>query len=438
MNTESFPRTSLNRSENRAPAGRISKAVRILSIALLRLLSLLVILILALPVAVLPIGSGVPAPVWILLALMVVALVILLFRSHWTLRGIGITLGGMILVILAATVISQIFAATPPITGADGKPLPGSIAALEEITLNGSRQWITIRGQDATKPILLNLGMGGPGGGGFATRTLFEPLEKDFVVVSWDEPGTGKSYQAVPIASLTPDRFVEDAHALTMYLRERFHREKIFVYGTSWTSILGVWLVQRYPDLFYAYIGNGQMVNTTQDDVMGYELALKYSAERGDAATVAALRRNGPPPYSEEGLLDKYVLYLDVLNDYMGSPRYTLVVPIVPFFAPEYGLVDKINHTRGLTESFTVVYPQLQDLDFATQAVKLDVPVYIFAGRDDVNAMSSLVEGYYNILQAPHKQLIWLEGGHGLGDENLAQFVDVMTHTVLAEAQTVQ
>ncbi len=64
---------------------------------------------------------------------------------------------------------------------------------------------------------------------------------------------------------------------------------------------------------------------------------------------------------------------------------------------------------------------------------KLDVPVYIFAGKNDVNAMSSLVEQYFKVLEAPHKDLIWLEGGHGLGDENIGQFVDVMTNKVLAE-----
>jgi acyl-CoA synthetase (AMP-forming)/AMP-acid ligase II len=67
----------------------------------------------------------------------------------------------------------------------------------------------------------------------------------------------------------------------------------------------------------------------------------------------------------------------------MNMPRYSLIVPIVPFMATEYGYVDKINHTRGLTESFEVVYPQLKDLDFITQAPKLDVPVYIFVGRSD-------------------------------------------------------
>ena len=349
---------------------------------------------------------------------------------------IAIGLVGMTLVGLIAVAASQIFAATPPITDANGKPLPGSIATLEKVNLNGTEQWITIRGHDVDKPILLNLGMGGPGGGGFATRSLFEPLEEHFVVVSWDEPGTGKSYNALPVSTLTPQRFIEDGHALTLYLRERFHQDKIYIYGVSWTSILGVWLVQQFPDLYYAYIGNGQMVNTIQDDVMGYELALKYSVERGDAKMVETLQSNGPPPYSGEGMLNKYVTYLDVLNDYMNSPRYTIIVPIIPFIAPEYGLIDKINHTRGLMESFEVVYPQLQDLDFTTQATHLDVPVFIFAGRDDVNAMSSLVEEYFNVLEVPHKELIWLAGGHGLDGENLGQFVEVMVNKVLAQTQS--
>ena len=46
--------------------------------------------------------------------------------------------------------------------------------------------------------------------------------------------------------------------------------------------------------------------------------------------------------------------------------------------------------------------------------------------------MSSIVERYYNVLEAPHKELIWLSGGHGLGSENLDQFVDVMVNKVIA------
>ncbi|RPJ27498.1 MAG: alpha/beta hydrolase [Chloroflexi bacterium] len=398
-----------------------------------RLLALLITLLLCLPVILLPFTTSVPAWTWILLALADIALLILRFRLLPAWRGMTASLLGVIVVSILAILASQFFAATPPITDVDGQPISGSIATLEKVSLNGTEQWITIRGQDVNKPILLHLGMGGPGGGGFATRSLFEPLEKDFVVVSWDEPGTGKSYNAVPISTLTPQRFVDDAYALTLYLQERFHQEKIYVYGVSWTSILGVKLVQQHPELFHAYIGNGQMVNTTGNDILGYELALDYLTNKGDTKTVETLRKNGPPPYTGENVTGRYVAYLDILNEYMGMPRYTVIVPILPFMATEYGYVDKINHTRGLIESFEVVYPQLQDLDFITQAPELDLPVYIFAGRDDVNAMSSIVEGYYNVLEAPHKELIWLEGGHGLGGDNLHQFVDVMLNKVLAE-----
>jgi pimeloyl-ACP methyl ester carboxylesterase len=405
---------------------------RILS-ALGRILAFIAAILLCLPVILLPLTTAVPAWVWVPLGILDVVLLILQFRLVPAWRGIAISLGGLVLTTLIAVAASQYFAQTPPILDEQGKPIPGSVATLEKINLNGSEQWISIRGQDASKPILLNLGMGGPGGGGFATRSLFQPLEKDFVVVSWDEPGTGKSYHAVPISTLTVDQFIDDAYALTMYLRERFHQDKIYVYGVSWSSIIGIKLVQQHPELFYAFIGNGQMVNTTENDTLGYELALDYLAEKGDTKTLETLRRNGPPPYTGENVTGRYVAYLDILQEYMNMPRFTVVVPIVPFMAPEYGYVDKINHTRGLIESFQAVYPQLKDLDFMIQAPKLEVPVYFFAGRNDVNAMYTIVEEYYNMLEAPHKELIWLQGGHGLDGSNIGQFTDVMINKVKAD-----
>src|SRR5579859_1888075 len=331
-----------------AATARPQRLARGLLVVLARLLALLVLLLLFVPVVLLPLTTAVSWPAWLLLALADAALLVGLFWFHWSRRAAGTVLGGALIVVLLGTAASQVWAATPPIVDARGQRPPNSIASLEKVSLNGSEQWITLRGSDVNNPVLLNLGMGGPGGGGFATRSLFEPLESHYVVVSWDEPDTGKSYGAVPFSALTPERYIEDAHALAQLLRVRFHQDKIYVYGVSWTSILGVWLVQRYPDLFYAYIGTGQMVKTTENDVMGYQLALDYSAKRGDAATLEVLRRNGPPPYTGNNMVSQYVAFFDVLNDYMGSPRYMLVVPLVPFFAPEYGLVDKINHTRGL------------------------------------------------------------------------------------------
>jgi pimeloyl-ACP methyl ester carboxylesterase len=326
----------------------------------------------------------------------------------------------MLAVAVLAVVASQVYAATPPIVGANGKALPGSIATLEKMNLNGSEQWITIRGKDASRPVLLYLGIGGPGAGGFPASALtLAPLEDHFVVVNWDQPGTGKSYGAVPISTLTVDRVVSDAHELTQQLRARFHQEKIYVLGLSWGTIVGTKLVKQYPELYHAYVGTGQMVNTTENDRLGYELAIELAAARGDPALVDTLRRNGPPPYSGDGMAGKYVVYNNVLFDHMGSLRIEQVLVIVPHFAREYGLLDKLNFARGLIDSYPVLYPQLRDLDFTTQAATVDVPMYFLVGRRDVNAVASLVERYYNILEAPYKELIWLDSAHGAGADEI-------------------
>jgi pimeloyl-ACP methyl ester carboxylesterase len=351
----------------------------------------------------------------------------------WSQRLLRLALVLLILLVGAATAVvgSGWHASTPPILGANGQPLPGSIATLEQVTLNGSEQWITIRGKNVQNPVLLYLGIGGPGAGGFpATATSLAPLEDHFVVVNWDQPGTGKSYNAVPISTLTVERFVSDAHQLTQLLRARFHQDKIYVFGLSWGTILGIKLVQQYPELFAAYIGNGQMVNTTENDRLGYQLALKIASDHHDSTTVDTLRRNGPPPYTGDGMATKYQVYNDVLFSSMGSPTLMQVLLLVPQFAPEYGLWDKVNFDRGLIESYQVVYPQLRDLDFTRSAAKLEVPVYFIVGRHDVNAMASLVERYYNKLQAPHKELIWLESGHGATAEEI---LDAMVNHVLKQ-----
>src|SRR5215213_5998663 len=92
---------------------RIARAI---GIALLRCLALLVLLLAALLVALLPIGTSVPGPIWILLGVADLALMIALFWFKWTPHAIGTTIVGSLVIILLAIATSQFFASTPPIT----------------------------------------------------------------------------------------------------------------------------------------------------------------------------------------------------------------------------------------------------------------------------------------------------------------------------------
>jgi pimeloyl-ACP methyl ester carboxylesterase len=64
---------------------------------------------------------------------------------------------------------------------------------------------------------------------------------------------------------------------------------------------------------------------------------------------------------------------------------------------------------------------------------QLEAPVYFLLGRHDVNAPPVLAEEYYEILNAPHQELIWFErSGHNPWVNESERFVDVIVNTVLA------
>ncbi|HEX2781641.1 MAG TPA: alpha/beta hydrolase [Gemmatimonadaceae bacterium] len=429
-----------------APAPRPTRSVRVTLSrvvgralhAVARVIAAVVVAATTLPVVLLFVVSSVPLLISVALVAADVALLLALLRLERTPTLVGAVFAGLVAVSLFAVIASQRYATTPPIVDASGAPVVGSIASLEAVTLGGSRQWITIRGRDARKPVLLFLA-GGPGGSELTfARNVLGGLEEHFIVVNWDQPGAGKSFGAVPRSALTLGRFVADGHELTLLLRERFHQEKIYLLGAGWGTVPGTLLVQRWPELFHAYIGAGQRTSVHEDDVAGYGRALAIAAEHGDAALVKKLRRNGPPPYSGWSVALKNLDYRNVLNAYAREHArgeltgHDLVADAIT--GTEYGLADRVNWFRGLWRGFTTVYPQLDTLDFARQARTLGVPVYFLQGRYDLVEMGSLLERWYRVLDAPHKEIIWFENsGHTPHAWEPTKVVDVLASRVLPE-----
>src|SRR5688500_11317942 len=189
----------------------------------------------------------------LLLAAAWVGLITLLALAATRYRSGRMTLGAALsfaLLAFTTVLVSQASAYTPAIVDAQGKAVPGSIAVLETVNLNGSEQWISIRAESTEKPVLLWLA-GGPGGSQLATaRYHLGGLEEHFVVVNWEQPGSGKSYHAADHSALTVERYIADGYSLVQQLKARFDEEKIYLVGESWGAALGIWLVQRYPEQF--------------------------------------------------------------------------------------------------------------------------------------------------------------------------------------------
>ena len=316
----------------------------------------------------------------------------------------------------ALITLSQLTASTPRIVDENGNTPKNSIAELIELELNGRKQWISLRGWNKNAPVLLFLA-GGPGGTQMAAvRHELAELEKHFVVVNWDQPGSGKSYYAEKTKSITSQTYIQDGHALTEYLKERFSQEKIYLVGESWGSALGIFLISTYPESYHALIGTGQMIDFAETERMDYAKAMEIAKSKGDTALVERLIANGEPPYYGDDVTWKSAVYLNYLSAYMANnpkihnPGYNTFRDLG---SSEYGLLDKINFFRGIINTFNHVYQQLYTIDMSTDYTKLDVPVYFFLGRYDVNAPTVLVEEYMKVLDAPDKKIVWFEhSGH--------------------------
>lgn len=307
-------------------------------------------------------------------------------------------------------IISQFTASTPPIDAEN------SISELIKIDLNGRKQWISLRGRDKSAPVLLFLA-GGPGGTQMAAvRNELTKLENYFVVVNWDQPGSGKSYYAEKIQNITTDTYIKDGYALTEYLKKRFLKDKIYLIGESWGSALGIFLVDFFPESYHALIGTGQMIDFAETERMDYARAMEIAKDKGDTSLIRRLTANGEPPYYGKNVTLKSAVYLNYLTSYMArnpdihNPGYNTFRDIS---SSEYGLLDKINFFRGVINTYNHVYQQLYDIDMRIGYTKIDVPVYFFLGRYDVNAPTVLVEEYERILEAPDKRIVWFEhSGH--------------------------
>jgi len=319
--------------------------------------------------------------------------------------------------IFAGGILSQLSAYTPKIKDSQGNAVQGSIAELRKVELNGREEWISIRGNSLDNPILLFLA-GGPGGSQIAAvRYNLEELEKNFIVVNWDQPGSGKSYNAIDAEDIIIDTYIDDGESLTKYLCSEFGKEKIFMVGESWGSALGVFLAKNDPQNYYAFIGTGQMVNFLETEKTDYNLAIELASKNNDNKKVEKLINNGEPPYYGSELIGKSSEYLNYLGSYMihNEQIYNAGYQTLrDIGASEYGMLDKINYLRGLMDVFGTFYPKLYNVDLRKQYSEIDVPVYFFQGRYDINAPAKLVQEYYDTLKAPSKELIWFEhSGHG-------------------------
>ncbi|WP_199424474.1 alpha/beta fold hydrolase [Actinotalea solisilvae] len=342
-------------------------------------------------------------------------------------RGARLAVPTAVVVLLVAALVRP--ATTEPITDADGDVVPGSVAELVTVPVGGHDQSLMIRGRDVDAPVLLFL-EGGPGGTALGSmRYAGEPLEEHFVVATWDQRGTGRSADVrEPAATLTVEQLVADTAEVAEYLTGRFDEERVLLVGSSWGTTLGVLAAQSRPDLFLAYVGAGQMVDQQETDRLMWAESLAYAERVGDDAFAARLREIGEPPYDDALLYPVAIASNPEWQDYASGPDHDWrsAYP-ANLLVAEYTLTEQVRSAAALIDTFALVYPQLQEIDFRTQVRRLEVPVLLVQGAHEAPGRDVLAREWAAGLEAPEVTVVTFErGGHTPHLDEPGRFADLL------------
>jgi pimeloyl-ACP methyl ester carboxylesterase len=292
------------------------------------------------------------------------------------------------------------------------------------VGLGGEEQYVEISGTDDSKPVLLFI-HGGPGWPQTPHLRYFNSdLARHFILVSWDQSGCGQSFIKNPSPqNLNAEQVIADAHELTTYLKKKFGKTKIYLAGFSWGSIIGLQVVNKYPEDYSAYFGISQVIDIQRSITLSRDWIKQQAILKNDTAVLRQLKllEIKDTSYCKNDLecfLKKYEL-LSVYNGAVHTKSAQDEIAKAEAYYEDYKNYDWLK-------GFLFSAEKLGDALFATdlkQIKTLKVPAYFLVGQHDWSVPTAVTEEYFANLDAPEKELIWFgNSGHEVSSEEPDKF----------------
>lgn len=299
------------------------------------------------------------------------------------------------------------------------------------VSLGGEEQYVETLSKSIDNPILLFI-HGGPGQTETPLLRYFNSeLTDAFTLVIWEQRGAGKSFQNNPEPeNLTLDQLISDAHELTLLLKKKYNKNKIFLTGFSWGSVIGMKLALKYPEDCIAYIGISQVINMKK----GMEISRKWIEAKAklyhDTSTLdVLLRLSSKDSTFCKGDWDCFYRQYDLLTKFKGI-TYNNLDKEIKKAKTAYRDYKNYNWNKAMSFSFRHLEEDLFSIDF-TEINQIKIPIYFMQGRYDWVVPSVLVDTFFQNISAPSKRIIWFEySGHNPLGEEAKKFNDVMINTI--------
>ncbi|MFI5697370.1 alpha/beta fold hydrolase [Kribbella sp. NPDC051586] len=292
---------------------------------------------------------------------------------------------------------------------------PSGVQESYELKAGGIDHCVYARGQDRSNPVIFFV-HGGPASPLAPAAWEFQrPVEEYFTVVTYDQRAAGRTLRAVDPSTisdtLTVAQYAADAIELAEQVKERYGVEKLILLGHSWGSIVAMQAALTRPDLFYAYVGIGQIVDGRANEGLCFEYAMQQAREHNHTealeqlASIAPYPGEGPVTRERIIIARQWAQYRGGLSAYREDSLYYFQAPLL---SPEYTVEE--SETIGEGNEFTLgrVLDEMLTIDYSG-VTEFPIPVLMFFGRHDYTTPTKPVEAWLEAVEAPYKQAIWFE-----------------------------
>ncbi|MBK9254970.1 MAG: alpha/beta hydrolase [Saprospiraceae bacterium] len=322
-----------------------------------------------------------------------------------------------------------------------GKPLHGSLSEKSFIKIGGVKQGMFIRSKNLENPVLLYL-HGGPAFPNYFLVDKYKPgLEDFFTVCYWEQRGGGLSYSSeVSLESMNFDQLCSDAIEVTNYLRQRFYKDKIYLFGHSGGTPIGLMAVHQAPELYVAYMAMAQITNQKESEKIAYKYMLDEYLKNGKHKSVRELQKfdilksdSNIVSFYNSATRDKSMHELGIGTMHQMNSIFCDVFVLV-WTCKAYSLKEKMNIWKSKFSFIpkTNLNDELLSFDFPKTIHKIDIPIYFFSGNYDLTVNIDLSKAYLKQLQAPQKAFYtFSQSAHSPLFEETEKFKEIIKNDIL-------
>jgi len=280
------------------------------------------------------------------------------------------------------------------------------ISEMITLTLGGFPQKVLIEGKKKDLPVLITL-HGGPGQPipfGCGCRGLFPEFTDRFIMVYWDQLGCGINDHVLD-DSFTVDSFVKMTEDLVSEIKAKFPQNKIFIFSTSWGSILSAGLLKDNPHAADGVVAMGQIIKNVllSDEIKETLEHSKIPAKKMEKIRTVTIDRF---TNADIQLISRMLMkYTDAYTNRKGTkaPMGPIIKGLLT--SPDYSFRDFKAMMMNGTSKNRSLWKEIPLLNLTETLRKVEIPYIMLQGDTDIVASTKTAKELAETAGNPNLQV---------------------------------